>query len=173
MRRMDLVVAGILTAFSAYLMWKSTELPIGWIKDYGPGGGAFPFWLSVAMLICTGTILVRSVLGLTPESQSDAPFFVDGEARRLVYVVGAALTIMIALTSGIYIYGVTILPAVGVYVAVPLFVIFYMRYLGNHSWKLTLAIAIATPVVTFLFFEKLLLILLPKGITDTWFYIFF
>ncbi|HKI99743.1 MAG TPA: tripartite tricarboxylate transporter TctB family protein [bacterium] len=173
MKRMDAIVAAVLAAFSAYMMWKSTELPIGWIHDYGPGGGAFPFWLSAAMLVCTLIILVRTGLGLTPESQSDAPFFVDGEARRLVLIVGAALTIMIVLTSGIYIGEVTILPAVGVYVAIPLFMIFYMRYLGHHSWPLVLAISILTPVVTFLFFEKLLLILLPKGITDAWFYIFF
>jgi putative tricarboxylic transport membrane protein len=173
MRRTDLLVACVLAVFSAYAMWKSTELPIGWIKEYGPGGGAFPFWLSVGMLICSGLILVRSLRGLTPESSTDAPFFVDGEARRLVFIVVASLTVLVALTSGIYIYGWTILPGVGVYVAVPLFMIFYMRYLGRHSWPLVLAISLATPVVTFLFFEKLLLILLPKGITDTWFYIFY
>jgi len=173
MRRMDLIVASILMVFSAYLMWKSTELPIGWIKDYGPGGGAFPFWLSLGMFAFTGVLVVRSVMGLTPESRSDAPFFVDAEARRLVFIVGGALTVMITMVSGIYFYGVTILPAVGVYVAVPLFMVFYIRFLGHHSWLMTLSISIATPVVTFLFFEKLLLILLPKGITDTWFYIFF
>jgi putative tricarboxylic transport membrane protein len=173
MRRIDLLVGCILAVFSAYAMWKSTELPIGWIKEYGPGGGAFPFWLSVGMLICSALILVRSWRGATPESSTDAPFFVDVEARRLIFIVAASLFALVALTSGIYIYGVTILPAVGVYVAVPVFMIFYMRYLGRHSWALVLAISLATPVVTFLFFEKLLLILLPKGITDTWFYIFY
>jgi hypothetical protein len=154
-------------------MWKSTELSIGWRPDYGPGGGAFPFWLSTGMLGCSVLILYRSLRRLTPESQSDAPFFVDGEARRLIFIVVAALTAMIALTSGIYLFGVTFLPAVGVYVAVPLFMIFYMAYLGRHHWALVLAVSVGTPVAIFLFFEKLLLLLLPKGITDTWFYIFF
>ena len=173
MRRMDRIVAAVLAAFSLYLMWKSTELPIGWIKGYGPGGGAYPFWLSVFMLICSGLILVRTLRGLTPESQSDAPFFIDVDARREVFIVIGALTALIALTSGIYIFGVPLLPAVGVYVAVPLFMIFYMRYLGHHRWPIVLAVALATPVATFLFFEKLLLILLPKGITDELFYIFY
>ena len=173
MRRMDLLVACILGAFSAYMMWKSTELPIGWIREYGPGGGAFPFYLSLGMLVCSALIIFRSLRGLTPESQTEAPFFIDPEGRKLIYIVVAALTAMIALTSGIYLFGVTLLPAVGVYVAVPLFIIFYMRYLGRHNWFLVIGVAVATPVVTFLFFEKLLLILLPKGITDTWFYIFF
>jgi putative tricarboxylic transport membrane protein len=173
MRRMDAIVAFVLAAFSAYMMWKSTELPIGWIHDYGPGGGAFPFWLAVGMLVCSLIVLARTLLGLTPESRSDAPFFVDGEARRLVFIVAGALTLMVLLTSGIYVGGTALLPAVGVYVAIPLFMIFYMRYLGHHRWVTVLAISIATPVVTFLFFEKLLLILLPKGITDAWFYIFY
>ena len=172
MRRMDRLVAVVLGVVSAYMMWKSTELPIGWRPDYGPGGGAFPFWLSAGMLICSVAILIRSLRGLTPESQSDAPFFVDEEARRLIFVVAGALTGMIALTSGIYLFGVTFLPAVGVYVAVPVFMVFYLRYLGRHSWVAVLAISVGTPVAVFLFFEKLLL-LLPKGITDTWFYIFF
>jgi len=173
MRRTDLLVACILVVLSAYMMWKSTELPIGWRPEYGPGGGAFPFWLSVGMFLCSGLIAIRSLRGLTPESQSDAPFFADAEARRLIFTVAGALTAMIAVVSGVYVYGVPIVPALGVYVAVPVFIVFYMKYLGSHSWPLTIAIAIGVPVVTFLFFEKLLLILLPKGLTDTWFYIFF
>jgi hypothetical protein len=173
MRRLERIVAAVLVVFSAYLMWESTVLPIGWIKDYGPGGGAFPFWLASGMLVCSVLILARTLLGLTPESRSEAPFFVDAGARREVFVVGSSLTAMIALTSGIRLWGVTLLPALGVYVAVPLFMVFYLRYLGRHSWWLTVLIALGTPVATFLFFEKLLVILLPKGITDEWFYIFF
>ncbi len=36
MRRAEFVMA----AFSLSLMWKSTELPIGWIGGLGPGDGA-------------------------------------------------------------------------------------------------------------------------------------
>ena len=46
MRRTELGIAGVLAILSVYLMWKSTELPIGWRPGVGPGGGAFPFWLS-------------------------------------------------------------------------------------------------------------------------------
>jgi len=59
---------------------------------------------------------------------------------------------------------------VGVYVALPLFLIFYMRFLGNHSWKLTIFFAIAIPIVTFFFFDIALRIILPKGITEPLFY---
>ena len=59
MRRAELLMALVLGAFSAYLMVKSAELPIGWIPDEGPGGGAFPFWLAFGMLICCVWIVAR------------------------------------------------------------------------------------------------------------------
>ena len=161
MRRAELYVAVGLAIFSLYLMWKSTELPIGWEPEKGPGGGAFPFWLSAGMLVCTVLIAYRALRGLTPESRSTAPF-IERESVRLIFIVVASLTAMVA---GIHV--------IGVYGSIPLFLIFYLRYLGNHSWFLTLAVGLTTPVVTFLFFEKLLLLLLPKGITEELFYIFF
>lgn len=161
MRRAELIVAVFLAIFSLYLMWKSTELPIGWDPDKGPGGGAFPFWLSAGMLVCALLIAYRTLRGLTPESRSTEPFM-DRESFRMILIVVASLTAMVA---GIHV--------IGIYGSVPLFLIFYLRYMGKHSWVTTLIVSFATPVVTFLFFEKLLLILLPKGITDELFYIFF
>jgi len=173
MRRTEQIVAAVLVLFSAYLIAKSTELPIGWIKDYGPGGGAFPFWVSIGMFICSALILTRSVLRRTAESKSDGPFIESKESVKEVLTVMAALTGLIAVTSGIRFFGVTLFPALGVYVAIPLFLLFYLRHIGRHKWVTTISISLATPVVTFLFFEKLLVILLPKGIIDAWFYIFF
>ncbi len=161
MRRAELIVAVVLAIFSLYLMWKSTELPIGWDPEKGPGGGAFPFWLSAAMLVCAVLIAYRALRGLTPESRSTAPF-IKRESVRLIFIVVASLTAMVAAIH-----------VIGVYGSIPLFLIFYLRYMGKHSWVTTLIVSLTTPVVTFLFFEKLLLILLPKGLTDEWFYIFF
>ncbi len=161
MRRADTGVAIVLAILSLYFMWKSTELPVGWRPGMGPGGGAFPFWLSLAMLVCSVLIAVRGLMGRTPESQSDAPF-VNPEARRQIAIVVGSLAAMIAAIH-----------VVGVYVAVPLFIVFYVRFVGGHRWVTTLALALAIPVVTFLFFEKLLLIILPKGITDELFYVLF
>ncbi|MGD8696672.1 MAG: tripartite tricarboxylate transporter TctB family protein, partial [Gammaproteobacteria bacterium] len=53
---------------------------------------------------------------------------------------------------------------------VPLFLIFYMRVLGGHTWSRTATLAILTPIVTFLFFEIALKITLPKGFTEPMFY---
>ena len=113
------------------------------------------------MLVCTVLIAYRALRGLTPESRSTAPFM-DRKSVRLIFIVVASLTAMVAAIH-----------VIGVYGSIPLFLIFYLRFMGNHSWLVTLAVGLTTPVVTFLFFEKLLLLLLPKGITEEFFYIFF
>lgn len=158
MRRAEIIMAVVLAIFSAYLMWKSAELPTGWIPGEGPGGGAFPFWLSAGMLLSSLWILVRGLRGLTPQSQSDQPYF-DSQSATLIALVVGALLLMIGSIHWIGVYG-----------AIPLFFVFYMKIIGRHSWTQTVAFAISAPIVTFFFFEILLHITLPKGATETLFY---
>lgn len=158
MRRAELLMGIALAIFSAYLMWKSAELPILWIPERGPGGGAFPFWLSAGMLVCSIWIIVRWFRRSTPQSRSDDPYF-DREALTLTALVIASLTVMIGLIHFIGVYG-----------SIPLFFVFYMRFLGRRSWASSLTVALAVPVVTFFFFEILLHITLPKGVTEPLFY---
>ena len=151
MRRAEIITAGILALFSVYLMWKSTELEIGYISGEGPGGGAWPFWLSAVMLICTGFIALNWVRRTSPPSQSD-DVFLDGYGRKMLLLVGGGITGFIALVAIISMYG-----------AMFVFLIYYLRFLGRHSWKLTMTIATLVPVGFFFFFEALMRITLPKG----------
>jgi len=43
------------------------------------------------------------------------------------------------------------------------FLIYYLRFLGRHTWPLTMAISVGIPVVFFYFFEALMRVTLPKG----------
>ena len=158
MRRAELVMAGVMAVFSLYLMWKSAELPIGWISGEGPGGGAFPFWLSTGMLICSVWVMLRWIRGTSLPSQSTQSYM-DKRSFRLFLIGAGSLAVMI---GSIHI--------IGVYGAVPLFLIFYMRFQGRHPWLMTGALAATTPVVLFLFFEIALRITLPKGFTEPLFY---
>ncbi len=158
MRVAELVMALVMAAFSIYLMWMSTELPIGWVRGRGPGGGAFPFWLSLGMLICCGAVAVRWFRQASPPSRSTEPFM-DRRTLKMFLLVAGSLTAMIGLIG-----------IVGVYVSVPLYLIFYMRVLGRHSWAATGALAVSMPVVTFFFFEIALRKTLPKGVTEPLFY---
>ena len=154
MRMAELVMGLVMGVFSLYLMWKSAELPIGWISGEGPGGGAWPFWLSAGMLFCCIAIIFRWYKRITPESRSEA-VFMDRRSFKLFVLNAGALTVLIGLFH-----------IVGAYFSIPIFLIFYLRFLGGHSWRLTGAFAALTPVLTFLFFEIALQKTLPKGITE-------
>ena len=151
MRRAEITTAILLAVFSLYLMWKSAELPIGWLPDEGPGGGAYPFWLSVVMLGSCIWIIVNWFRRTSPPSRSTEPFM-DGFAVRKFALVGGGVTVMIGLIH-----------VIGVFGALPVFLIYYVRFLGRHSWSTTLAIAAAAPVIVFFFFDVALRIIMPKG----------
>ena len=158
MRIAELLMALVMAVFSAYLMWKSAELPIGWIEDEGPGGGFWPFWLATIMLVCTIWTIVRWALRQSLPSRSTEPYM-DSAAIRSFVAVAGPLAICIGLIH-----------VIGIYFSVPLFLIYYIRFLGRHSWGTTLSISLATPVVTFFFFDIVLRVVLPKGFTEPLFY---
>jgi putative tricarboxylic transport membrane protein len=155
---MELIMAFVMGAFSVYQAIKSAELPIGWIPEEGPGGGAFPFWLSVGMIICCIAIIVRWFRGTSPLSQSTDEYMSPVAFR--MFAIGAG-----SLTVAIFLFHF-----VGVYVSLPLYLFFIMRINGRHSWFQISAVALTTVVVTFLFFEIALNITLPKGVTEPLFY---
>ncbi len=157
MRMAELVMAVVMAVFSLYLMWKSAELPIGLIPGEGPGGGAWPFWLATGMLFCCIAIVYRWAKRLTPESRSEE-VYMDSRAFKLFLLNAGALAAMIGLFH-----------IVGAYGAIPAFLIFYLRFMGGQSWRLTGTFVVVTPVITFLFFEIALQKTLPKVVTDPWF----
>jgi hypothetical protein len=150
MLKAEPLIALALMGFSIYCMWHATVLPIGWIEGEGPGGGAFPFWLGLLMLLASAGILVRALLAAAPTE----PFF-DPDTVSQVAVVTAALVVTIALMQ-----------ILGSYIAIPAFLIWYLRFFGDHSWRLTAVLVIGTMLTLFFFFEVALRILMPKGITE-------
>ncbi len=163
-RTAELLMGLFMAALSAYFMWEAARLPIGWIPEEGPGGGFWPFWLSLIMFGCCVWILVNWARRKTAVSQSEVAYFSPGVFGNIAVVV-LALFLTISLFDGI-----GPVPGIGVYGALPLFLLFYLRVLGRHSWLLTLFCMIAIPVATFLFFEIALKITLPKGISEPLFY---
>jgi len=153
-RTAELLMAIMMGIFSIYLMVKSYELPIGWIEDEGPGGGAWPFWLSAVMLIsCLG--IMFNWFRKHGQIATSNKIYIEPQVLMDVTAVILSLIVTVGLFSFIGIYG-----------ALPLFLIFYLRFLGKHSWKLTSTLAVVIPVFIFYFFEITLKIILPKGITE-------
>lgn len=157
-RTAELLMAILLALASIGLMIKSAELNITWIPNRGPGAGAWPFWLSTGMLLCCLTTLIRWFLGITPESRNNGEFM-SRETVRIVGVSAGALMFLLAATHFI-----------GLYLALMLFLLFYIKVIGRHNWTVTVALMFGVPVFIFCLFEWALLIPLPKAITEPWFY---
>ena len=162
MRTAEIVTAVFLGILSIYLMWKSGEPPawnpdvprfdnIGLIVGEGFGSGTWPFWLSLFMLLSCIWIGVNWYRRTSPPSQSDEPFL-DGYGKRMLLVVGGGLLGFLVLIHILGFYG-----------AIIVFMIYYMKFLGRHSWLLTLTISISLSVVCFFFFDIAMRIVLPKG----------
>ncbi|WP_333714400.1 tripartite tricarboxylate transporter TctB family protein [Yoonia sp.] len=155
MRQGEITLAGLLALFSLYLMWKSTELPIGYIRGQGPGGGFWPFWLSCGMLLSCVAIAWNWWRGTSPAAVSDEPLM-DSFGWRTIILVAGGIIGFVALISVVSMYG-----------AVALFLVYYLRFLGRHSWPLVLVISIGTPIALFFFFEGAMQISMPQGMRFT------
>lgn len=150
MPKAESIIATALMGLGLYFMWHATVLPIGWVEGQGPGGGAFPFWLSAVMVLAAGGVLVRALA----DRRRPAPFFVPAMLRPVVFVS----TALVLTTAAI---GV-----IGAYAALILFMVWYLRVFGHRSWRLTGLLTGATMLFLFFFFEVTLKILLPKGVTE-------
>lgn len=158
-RQAELLMAIALALLSIVFMIKSTDgLSIWWVPEKGPGSGAWPFWLSLLMLLSCLTIIVRWVMRVTPQSRSEEPFM----DRHAVQLLGTTVAALFLLILG--------MRYIGIYFSLVLFLIFYLRVLGRHSWALAVSLAGAIPVAVFMLFEWALTIPLPKGMSERLFF---
>jgi len=160
-RTAELLMALLLLAFSVFLMIESAKLPIGWEEGVGPGGGAWPFWLATIMLGCCVLNIVRWFRRVTPESNSLDDFF-DKESIGINAVTVISLFVFLFLTN-----------IISLYLAMMLFLFFYIRIVGRHGFVLSALISFFTPIFLFIFFEAVLKIILPKGKVEFLYYPFY
>jgi hypothetical protein len=136
-------------------MYKASANGIGFVEGTGPQGGFWPFWLSLGMLISTVFIALNWVRRVSPASRSEEPVL-DAYGRKTVVLVGGGLIGFVALINIISMYG-----------AVAVFLLYYLKFLGRHSWWLVLPMVILFPLGLFFFFEGLMRISMPTGMSFT------
>lgn len=157
-RTAELMMAIVLAIASILLMIKSAELSIGWIPGAGPGAGAWPFWLSAGMLLTSLATIVRWFMKTTPESRSQEQFM----SPQAIRVVGFSVLGLLGLLGGTHF--------IGIYFSVALFLLFFLRFMGRHTWPTTVGLMVGAPIVIFIFFEWALKVSMPKGISEPLFY---
>lgn len=147
-----MAIATLVGALGLMLRIYTDGLVIGWIDGRGPGSGMWPFWLSLGMVFAAMATLVRWFQGATPESRSREPY-IASETIFLVVVSAASLLAFLILIN-----------IIGTYLALMVFMFFYVKILGKHSWPMTIAMVLGTPIFCYLLFEVALTKYLPKGL---------
>jgi putative tricarboxylic transport membrane protein len=150
MRAAELVTASVLIFLGVVVLFDAVRIGFGWGPD-GPRSGFFPFWLALIMVIVCGVILVQAALDHRGKS-----FVSRAQLNSVLKVLWPATA------------AVALMHFVGLYVASALYMGFYMRWVGRHSWVAVVAIALGIPIASFLVFEKWFLVPMPKGPLEQW-----
>ena len=143
----DLVVAVLVFALGALVVWGSYSLGSSWDSN-GPQAGYFPFYVGLIICICGATVLVQSALRLS----SDRSIFVTYSQLKQVLVI--------LVPSTIYVAGIQFL---GLYVPSAIFIGLFMKLVGKYSWLRSIVVGLAVAASAFVLFEIWFKIPLPKG----------
>lgn len=146
-RTLELVVAALIFAFGAAVIFDSWRLGASWGED-GPQAGYFPFYIGALIVVASATIFLRGLRN----PQLAARSFVGREALRMI--------MMLLVPSIIY---VALIQLIGIYVASIAFIAFFMLWLGKYSLVRAAAVSIGVMVLFFLVFEVWFKVPLPKG----------
>jgi hypothetical protein len=150
MRVADVVTASLLMAVGWLVLVAAVRMGIGWGSS-GPESGFVPFWLATVLICSTAVIVVRAL------RRASEKRFVTREQLACVLKVLVPAAVMILL-----------IPLAGLYVAAALYMAFFMRVGGRHSWAFSIAVPLAFSLLVFVVFERWFLVPLPKGPLETW-----
>ena len=150
MRAADIVTASVLMFLGGIVLFDAVRLGFGWGGD-GPRSGFFPFWLALIMVVVCGVILVQAAWSAEHKS------FVSRKQ------LGPVLKVLWPATAA-----VALMHFVGLYVSSALYMGFYMRWVGRHSWAAVIGLSLGVAIGSFLVFEKWFLVPMPKGPLEHW-----
>jgi putative tricarboxylic transport membrane protein len=157
----DGVVGLIGLSISLLLLPHAFGLPKLPIVPIGPG--FYPTLVLVFMAITSAILLLQDIVA---QRRSGAAVADEAGAapRRAYELVAAAFAVVAAY--------VALLPLVGFRIATVAFVAAFQLLLERpptpRQWAVLMAIAIGTTVVTYVVFERYLLVLLPRGAWTGW-----
>lgn len=163
-RTMELVVAAIIFALGAIVIFDSYRIGNGWAED-GPESGYFPFY--VGLIICISSLAIF-VLGLRNKAAASKPF-VSVSALGLVMKVLVPLVVyatLVGLKNDWFGIQAETPYVIGLYVASFIFIAFFMWWIGKYRLLTVVPVSIGVPVVFFLLFEVWFKIPLPKGLLE-------
>lgn len=144
---MDVIVAALIFALGALVIYDSNRLGSSWGAD-GPQAGYFPYYTGLLVCISGAVVFVQGLFKL----KSDKKIFVSAPQFKQVLVI--------LLPSAVYVLGIQL---IGIYVPSAVFIGLFMRIFGKYSWLRSVLVGLAVSVLAFMLFEVWFKIPLPKG----------
>ena len=143
----DLVVAVLIFALGALVVWESHRLGSSWASD-GPQAGYFPFYIGLLICICSTVVFVQGML----RRGTDRGVFVNSEQFKQVLII--------LLPSTAYVLGIQL---IGIYIPSALFIGLFMKFVGKYSGLRSVLVGAGVAVISFVLFEIWFRSPLPKG----------
>jgi putative tricarboxylic transport membrane protein len=151
-RAMDIVVALLFMAIGTIVIWDSLRLGWRWGLE-GPQAGYFPFRVGTIIIISSAATLALALFRRRRESVA----FVRRDQLMLV--------LQVLIPSAIF---VAMIGFTGLYIAIALFIGFFMWWHGRFPIVKIVPVAVLVPIALFLMFEIWFLVPLPKGPVEEW-----
>lgn len=143
----DFGVAVFILALGVLVLYDSVRLGAEWGTD-GPQPGYFPFYIGLLIVICSGVIIVQSLLAL----RADRKIFVTVHQLRQVMVI--------LIPSVLYVLGIQL---IGIYVSSAVYIGLFMKVMGRYGWLRSVLVGCGVSAAAFVLFELWFKIPLPKG----------
>ncbi len=146
----ELLVALFLMALAALVITDSMRVGTGWGED-GPRSGYFPFYIGTALLGASAWVAFKQLRSWSATTGEASPF-AQRSQLGMVWAILWPMTVYVALIA-----------VLGIYVSSVLLITYFMLRHGKHKLLLTAAVAVGTPLLFFVVFERWFLVPLPKG----------
>jgi putative tricarboxylic transport membrane protein len=145
----DILVASIILCIGLIVGFDSLRLGVGWGME-GPRPGFFPFVMAVLVVFGCLVVIRQAVKG-TSSVKGDKRFVPEGGMKPVLTVAIPACG-MVLLTE-----------VVGLYIAAMIYLLLYIRFVGEFRWRTVLLVSIPIPLISYWVFDKIFLIPMPMG----------
>jgi hypothetical protein len=161
-RTVEVLVAVLLFAFGATVVYDSARLGSGWASD-GPESGYFPFY--IGLFICLSSLATLGQVMFAQWRDRKTRFSGAVTRRRALFVAWGPLRQVLSVLLPALGY-VLLVQLIGIYVASAVYIALFMAWLGKYSWLRSVAVGVLVNVGFFLMFEVWFKVPLFKGAFD-------
>jgi putative tricarboxylic transport membrane protein len=148
-QRLDKIGSVVCLVIAGIALWQSMMVPMGNIRQ--PGPGFLPFWVGVILALLSGVLWFEASFR---KPAAEPVRFLSGEGKW-PYVIAAGIALLI------YTF---LLEPLGFIISTFLLLIFLLRVIGKQKWWVGVTGSILVTFFTHLIFKVALKVQLPRGL---------